>query len=430
MSILKKAGNWLAQKAFSLTDVVTYRKLMGGESYSGKTVNERTAMQLSTVWSCVRLIAETIATLPIIVYQRNVGDDGRVVARDYPLYSILHDSPNADMTAVEFWEAIVAQLCLRGNAYCLKTLALGKLISLDPLRADWMEPKRQKNGSILFCYSDPAGYVEYSEDEIWHVKGFGVDGLVGLSPVTHARNCFGAAQAADEASGKVFTNGLRAGGALTMPNVLTPAQRDQVRDSLAAQLASTANSGRLMVLEGGSTYAPLSINPDDAQMLQTRAFNIEEMCRWFQVAPSMIGHGTAVSNWGTGREQIMLGFLTFTLRPYLTRLEQGIKKSLIPAADRGRYFAEFSLEGLLRADSAARSAFYASAVQNGWMTRNEVRGLENLAAVDGGNELTVQSNLIPLSMLGKITSTAGAAKAAMLNWLGFKPDGDTDETQT
>ena len=428
MNIIKKAGVWLAQKAFRLSDITTYRKLIGGDSSAGQAVNARTAMQLATVWACIRLISETIAPLPIIVYERNKNDDGRKVARYYPLYTILHDSPNANMTAVEFWEAVIAQLCLAGNAFCLKTISAGKLIALDPLRPDWMEPKRQKDGSILFCYSDPKGYVEFTEDRIWHVKGFGVDGLIGLAPISYARNCLGSAMAADNASGKVFANGMRAGGALTMAGVLNPDQRKQVREGLAADLVGTANTGKLMVLEGGSTYQPLSINPDDAQMLETRSFNIEEMCRWFQVPPAMIGHGGAVSNWGTGREQIMLGFLTFTLRPYLTRIEQGIKKSLIPATERGRYFAEFSLEGLLRADSAARAAFYASAVQNGWMTRNEVRSLENLPPVDGGDELTVQSNLIPLTLLGKITNTAQTAKSAILNWLGLPAPGDNDET--
>lgn len=428
MNILRKAGRWLAQKAFALTDVGSYRRLAGGTSTSGKAVTPDTALQLATVWACVRLISETIATLPLQVYQKNAVDDGRTVARNHALYTILHDSPNANMTAVEFWEAVVAQLCLWGNAYCLKSASLGKLISLDPLRPDLMLVRLTREGALQYCYSDPKGYVEYNEDEIFHVKGFGVDGLIGLSPVSYARNCFGAAMSADEASGKVFANGMRAGGALTMPGVLNPTQRDQVRDSLALQLAGTANTGKLMILEGGATYAPLSINPDDAQMLETRTFNIEEICRWFRVPPSMIGHGSAASNWGTGLEQQMIGFLTFALRPYLTRIEQAIKKSLLSPTERLRYFSEFSIEGLMRADSAARAAFYASAAQNGWLTRNEIRGLENWPAKDGGDELTVQSNLIPLSLLGKITNTAQAAKSALLNWLGLAPPGENDET--
>lgn len=171
-------------------------------------------------------------------------------------------------------------------------------------------------------------------------------------------------------------------------------------------------------------YQPLSMNPDDAQMLQTRAFHVEEICRWFRVPPFMVGHSEKSTSWGTGLEQQMLGFLTFALRPYLSRIEQGIKKSLLPPAERAKYHAEFSLEGLMRADSAGRAALYASAAQNGWMTRNEIRELENWPPVDGGDELTVQSNLVPISLLGKITSTATAAKSAVLTWLGLPAIGE------
>lgn len=429
MSILQKARTWLALKAFDLADAISYRKLLGSsESDAGPAVSPRTALQLATVWACVRLISETIATLPLLVYQRNSADDGRSVARNHPLYAILHDSPNANMTAVEFWEAVVAQLCLWGNAYCLKSFAPGgRLIALDPLRPDLMVVRLMRDGSLKFCYSDPKGYVEYSEDQIFHVKGFGVDGLIGLSPIAYARNSLGSARAADEASGKVFKNGMRAGGALTMANILNPDQRKQIRESMAEQLAGAANTGKLMVLEGGSTYTPLSMNPDDAQMLQTRSFNIEEICRWFRVPPFMVGHSEKSTSWGTGLEQQMIGFLTFALRPYLTRIEQGIRKSLLPPAERGRVFAEYSLEGLMRADSAARAAFYASAAQNGWLTRNEIRSLENRPPLAGGDELTVQSNLVPLSLLGKVTNTAQAAKSAILNWLGLDAPGEHDE---
>jgi HK97 family phage portal protein len=212
---------------------------------------------------------------------------------------------------------------------------------------------------------------------------------------------------ADEASGKVFANGMRAGGALTMPGILNKEQRTQVRESMAQQLSGTANTGKLMVLEGGASYAPLSFNPDDAQMLETRSFNIEELCRWFRVPPSMVGHGEKTSNWGTGLEQQMLGFLQFSLRPYLTRIEQGIKKSLLTHAERETYHAEFALEGLLRADSAGRAAIYASGSQNGWMKRSEIRRYENLPFVEGSDVLTAQSNLLPLDKLGTIAPASG-----------------------
>lgn len=425
MNVIQKAASWV-KKAFSISDVKGYRAAGGFDLATGEHVSQASAMQLATVWACVRLIAETISTLPLITYERD--GEARKIARSHPLYTILHDSPNADMTAVEFWEAVIAQLCLWGNSYCLKTISRGVLIALYPLRPDLMTVKRDKDGSVKFLYADPTGQIIYSEDEIWHVKGFGTDGLCGLSPVAHARRSFGAAMAADKASATVFRNGMRPSAVLSMPSFLSPAQRENMKTNLMSGLFGDASTGRMMLLEGDTKYMPLQMNPDDAQMLETRTFNIEEMCRWFQVPPSMIGHGTAVSNWGTGREQIMLGFLTFALRPYLTRIEQGIRKSLLSPTERIKYFAEFSLEGLLRADSTARASFYASAAQNGWMTRNEIRALENWPPVEGGDDLTVQSNLVPVSLLGKITSTAGAAKSALIEWLGIKNDEEQNET--
>jgi len=399
----------------------------GGSSYSGKSVNVQSALQLATVWACVRLISETIATLPLSVYERD-AKGRRTVVRDHWLYTLIHDQPNANMTAVEFWEAVIAQLCLWGNSYCLKSYAGGRIVSLDPLRPDRMTVKTDENGALFYSYVTTAGVKKYTEDEIFHVKGFGIDGLIGLSPIAYARNSLGAAMSADEASGKVFANGMRAGGALKMKEILKKEQRKEIRESLLEDLVGTANTGKLMVLEGGAEYVPLSMNPEDAQMLETRAFNIEEICRWYRVPPFMIGHSEKSTSWGTGLEQQMIGFLTFALRPYLTRIEQGIKKSLLKPADRRRYFAEFNLEGLMRADSAARAALYASAAQNGWMTRNEIRELENRPPLEGGDELTVQSNLVPLGMLGKVTSAAKAAKQAILNWLELPAFEESNET--
>lgn len=426
MNLTKKAITWLRKSIAGA--VATLQSSVGGNvSYSGKSVNVQSALQLATVWACVRLISETIATLPLAVYERDAKGH-RHLARDHWLYTLVHDQPNANMTAVEFWEAVVAQLCLWGNAYCLKSYVGTRIVSLDPLAPDRMKVMTDENGALVYKYTTSKGIVPYTEAEIFHLKGFGITGLIGLSPIAYARNSLGSAMSADEASGKVFANGLRAGGALTMDQILKPAQRTEIRESIIDQLAGTANTGKLMVLEAGAKYQPLTINPEDAQMLQTRSFNVEEICRWYRVPPFMVGHSGNASNWGTGLEQQMIAFLTFALRPILTRIEQGIKKSLLPPADRRRISSEFNLEGLMRADSAGRAALYASAAQNGWMTRNEIRELENRPPVEGGDELTVQSNLVPLSLLGKVTSTAKAAKDAILNWLGLPAIGENNET--
>lgn len=402
MNITSKAIDWFI-KSIAGKVATMQSGYVGLEAYSGKSVTVQNAMQLAAVWACVRLISETIATLPLQIYERD-KQGSRHVAKDHWLYTIVHDQPNATMTAVEFWESVAAQLCLWGNAYCFKTYSGTKIVSLDPLNPAQMQVKTDANGDLIYLYATAKGIQTYTEQHIWHVKGFGINGLIGLSPISYARNSLGASMSADEASGKVFTNGLRSGGALQIAQILTPAQRKEIRESMAEQLAGTANTGKLMVLEGGSQYQPIAMNPEDAQMLQTRSFHVEEICRWFRVPPFMVGHSEKSTSWGTGLEQQMIGFLTFALRPYLTRIEQGIKKSLLSPAERTRYFAEFSLEGLMRADSSARAALYASAAQNGWMTRNEIRDLENRPPLSGGDELTVQSNLVPISLLGKTTS--------------------------
>lgn len=384
------------------------------------------AMQLSVVFACVRMIAETIATLPLITYERKVvnGRDVRVVAREHPLYALLHDSPNADMTAVEFWESVVANLCLWGNAYVLKArTAGGKIVALDPLEPARMSVRRTLDGAVTYVYADPRGPKEYTEADIWHIKGFGTDGLCGLSPVGMGwRSMMGATNVANAAS-ELFGDNMQIGAVVTIKELLDPTQRGQMKTKIA-DAAVGARTHRWALLEGGAEVKQLSMNPVDAQMVEQANLSVEDLCRWFNMPPSMIGHGTAVSNWGTGREQINLNMIQYVFRAYMVRIEQGIKKSLMTPVERLRYFSEFSVEGLLRGDSATRFAVYAQAVQNGLKTRNEVRALENDEPLPGGDELTVQSNLIPLTLLGKITNTAQNAKSVMLEWLGLTKEND------
>lgn len=428
MNIVTKAWQFLT-KAWTLSDARGYRADVGtmGGSAAGQSVTVNSALQLSVVWACVRLIAETISTLPLFLYQKN--GQLRKLAPDHPLYALIHDQPNADMTAVEFWEAVVSQLCLWGNAYVLKSFnSLGQLVALDPLLPDLMTVRRDRYGVVTFIYADPAGQKTYTEHEIWHVKGFGTDGLCGRSPIRNGLRSMGLAMATDAAAASSFTEGTRPQGLVKVKPFLKEDQRAQYKAALQNGVIGSPATGQYQLLEGDADFVPMTgMHPDDMQMIESRSFNVEDLCRWFNVPPSMIGHGTAVSNWGTGREQIMLGFLAFVLRPYLVRIEQGIKKNLLRPEERVRYFAEFSVEGLLRADSAARAAFYSTMVQNGLKTRNEVRLLENDQPLPGGDELTVQSNLIPLTMLGKITNTAQNAKSALLDWLGLGND-DKDKT--
>lgn len=368
---------------------------IGGMSAAGKVVTIDSALHLATVFACVRLIAETIATLPLVLYRRG-ADGARSPATDTPLYALLHHSPNADMTAVEFWEGVVLCVALGGNAYARKEMIGGRLVALTPLAFDQMTVRRNDRGAREYVYTDKDGRKVYREDEIFHVRGFGGSGDMGLSPVSIARQSMGAALAADEFAASIMKNGARPSGVLTVDQVLKPEQRAALKKNIVEPFVGSENAGGVMVFEAGMKWQAVTMNLDDAQFLQTRAFQVEELCRWFRVPPTMVGHSNGSSNWGTGIEQQMIGFLTFTLRPYLKRIEQAIGRSLIGAKDRATLTAEFNVEGLLRADSAARASFYATMTQNGIMTRNECRALENRPPMPGGDDLTVQSQNVPL----------------------------------
>lgn len=418
-----KVANYVRQKMrewvignLRLVDPRLYEALGGSaHSHSGHSVTVDTAMTLSAVWSCVRLISETISTLPLPVYRKDASGR-KTPANDHPLYPILHDQPNWDMTAAEFWECMVAMMCLWGNAYALKTYSpAGRLTALDPLRPDWMSVKRNRAGRIIYRYHDPdvrGDPPEYTEEQILHLKGFGTNGLTGMSPITYARHSFGNAMAVEESVGSTFRNMVRPSGVLTTDQILTKAQNDLYADKLAEKFSGVVNSGKVMTLQAGFKFQPISMPPEDAQMLETRGFHIEEVCRWFRVPPFMIGHTEKVTSWGTGLEQQMTGFLVFALRPYLTRIEQAIRKSLISPLEARIISAEFNLEGLLRADSHGRAEFYTAMVTNGIYTRNEVRSKENMPPLPGGDRLTVQINNTFLDLLGTVPAPANESTPA------------------
>lgn len=379
--------------------------LASSGSAAGKAVTPDTVLQLATAWSCIRLLSETIGTLPLQVYQRQ--GEVKSLARDHLLYGLLHDSPNSDQTAAEFVEAMIACLCLWGNFYAKKEFLGKRLVAIEQLRPDRMTVKRNAMGRRVYVYSGGAEAKTYDEDAIFHVRGFGVGGDVGLSPISYARQTMGTALAADETAAETFRNGLQISGFIKeAPGTkATKEQRDELL-ALFERFMGSRNAGKVMPLPSGYDFASISMNPEDAQLLQTRRFHVEEICRWFRVPPFMVGHTEKSSSWGTGLEQQMIGFLTFSLRPYLTRIEQAIKKQLIPITERANLYAEFNLDGLLRADSQGRAALLSALGQNGFLTRNEGRALDNRPPMPGGDVLTVQSNLVPLEQLGKVPATA------------------------
>lgn len=401
-------------KGFGLKDGGIWGAYYGANNWSGKAVSVNAALRLSTVWACVRLLSETIATLPLGFYERK-ADGSRVSATGHAMYRILHSQPNGDMTAVQFWEIVVASMLLWGNAYVEKIKSGNRIVSLDFLLPDRMSVSRLLSGEMQYRYRPANGDSRViPEENMMHIPAFSLDGINGLSPVRMGANIMGAAMAADETSAGMFKNAMKSPGLVTMDTVFKPDQREEVRK----HVKSVSESGGYMVLEKGASFQQLSMKPEDAELLASRAFNVEELCRWFRVPPFMVGHSEKSTSWGTGIEQQMIGFLTFSLRPWLTRIEQSIRKNLLTPAEQTRYFAEFAVEGLLRADSAARAQYLSVMTQNGLMTRNEGRAYDNRAPMEGGDKLTVQSNLIPIDKLGETPDAAGAQNA-LKQWLGL-----------
>lgn len=383
---------------------------------NGMITSDQAVLQLATAMACVRLLSQTIATLPIFIFRR-LGDGSRKIAVDHQLYELLHNQPNADMTAVDFWQVMVAWMLLRGTAYAEKDYMGDRLVAIYPLYVPSLSCIRNSRGEKEYWYTDPDTKQrrQIPTDRLWKLPAFTLNGEEGLSPICYGSNVFGSALAADEASRNVFANGMSASGFIqygsTPSDWLTEDQRTSIRNSVT-NFSGSSRAGKTMVLEGGMKYAPLSMNPEDAQMLETRSFNIEEICRWYGVPPTLVGHGDKTSNWGTGLEQQNLAFLTYSLRPWLAKIEQSIRKNLLLSTEKNRYFAEFSVEGLLRADAAGRAEFYSKMTSGGIMTRDEARAKENLP-LKGGNAdvLTVQSALTPLDKLGEKPPAAAPAPA-------------------
>lgn len=376
------------------------------------------ALTLPTAWACIRLLSETAGTLPLPLYRRE--GETRAVAYDHELYGILHDSPNAWQTAAEYWEGNVAHLCGWGNAYSERKFMGDRLVGLEPLRPD-TGVKRDSNGDLKYVVNDRGKTETLPASKIFHLRGFGMGGDVGLSPVRYAWQSMRGALAAQNAAINFLESGLQIAGFAkeSAGGKSTPVQRKELMDLFAEFMGSPA-AGKVMPLPVGWDFSQLTMNPEDAQLLETRAFDVEQTCRIYRVPPFMVGHSNGNSNWGTGLEQQTIGFLTFAERPYLVRIEQAIKKQLLRPEERSKFYPEFVIEGLMRADSSGRAALYASGGQNGWMTRNEMRRRENLPPVDGGDVLTVQSNLMPIDQLGSVGAGAEQqARSAMASWLGL-----------
>lgn len=368
------------------------------------------ALQLSTVWSCISLIASMIASLPLFVYTRTMNGQ-RQLARDSMLWQLLHDSPNSRMTPMEFWMAMLLNLMLRNNAYArVERNDKGEAMAVWPMPSDQVEVRVLDDGSMIYLYRLGANLAVLASENVLHLKGLG-NGTMGLDRLDYMRATTGESANAQRAANQVFSNGGKPSGILMVDRVLKPDQRDALKRNFAQMVE--ANTSRLFVLEADMKYQGISFSPEDQQLLETRRFTVEELCRWFGVPPVLVGHSN-VTTWGTGVAEIIDGFFKLVVRPALVNLEQAITKRVLTSGQRARFSVEFSFDALLRASLKDRIEIYAKAAQNGLKTRNECRQLENDPPIAGGDELTAQTNLAPLHMLGKLAKP-GVGNAAQEN---------------
>ncbi|MDP1650397.1 MAG: phage portal protein [Rubrivivax sp.] len=345
----------------------------------GNGVTPRSAESVSAVYACVSAISETIASLPLILYRRE-GDDGRNRAKDHPLYKVLHDQPNGQQTALEFREQMQASVLLRGNAYAeIRRGYDGQVRELLPMHADRVQVLKLDTGRLAYEWNRDNGTTRrLLQEEVLHLRHRSDNGVLGVSPISAAREVVELAIAEREHGSATFRNGTKASGVLKFPGTLNPEQRKAVGDSWASQYAGAANAGKTPILESGVDYTPLSMTLEDAEWLGARQFSVEEVCRLFRVPPTVVGdlrHGNYSNSVEMARQ-----FVTLTLRRHLSMWEQSIARCLLTDAGRRVYFAEHSVEGLLRGDSLARAQFYERAITDGWMDTDEVRRLENLPA--------------------------------------------------
>ena len=377
-----------------------------GTSSAGKSVNPRQAVQVSTVYACVRVIAETIASLPVGVYEDT--EEGTRKAKEHPLYRLLHDEPNNEMTSFVLREVMLAHLLLWGNSYC-QIIRSGRngIVGLYPLLPDHMDVDRDSNGVLTYTYTTTEGrQVVLTPQDVLHIPGLGFDGIMGYSPIALEKNAIGLGIAAEEYGSSFFKNGARPSGVLTHPNTVKDPKR--LRESWNATYGSSSNGGKVAVLEEGMTFAPISMPNNEAQFLETRKFQVEEICRIYRVPPHMVADLSRATFSNIESENI--SFAVHTIRPWLVRIEQAMNRALFSEKEKagshggGRFYVQFNIDGLMRGDYKSRMEGYAIARQNGWMSANDIRALENMNPIsseEGGDAYLINGNMIPINLCGR-----------------------------
>ena len=379
-----------------------------GRTTSGKPVNERTAMQTTAVYACVRILAEAVASLPLHVYEYQ-DDGGKKLVHDHPLYYLLHDEPNPEMTSFVFRETLMSHLLIWGNAYAqIIRDGAGRVLGLYPLLPDKMEVQRDDRGNIYYVYSRNSdenpmfkeyGNIKLKAEDVLHIPGLGFDGLIGYSPIAMAKNAVGMTLACEEYGASFFANGANPGGVLEHPGVLKDPSK--VRESWNSVYRGVNNAHKIAVLEEGMKYQQIGIPPEEAQFLETRKFQINEIARLYRIPPHMVGDldKSSFSN----IEQQSLEFVKYTLDPWVIRWEQSLQRSLLLPGEKGKYFIKLNVDGLLRGDYQSRMNGYAVGRQNGWFSANDIREMENMNPIpdeEGGNLYLVNGAMTKLADAG------------------------------
>jgi HK97 family phage portal protein len=385
-SIRERFRRWAAVQLRGVLGSENFLKNIIERTYSssGENVTADTALTVAAVYACVRVLSETVASLPLFIYQAR-KDGGKDSVRQHPLWDLLHNKPNQDQTAYEFFEQGMAHLNLRGNAFSQKIReASGRIVELIPQDPSMVKVERGEDGRLIYKITGADGREKtFKQQEIWHVRGLSTDGIIGLSPIQQAREAIGISMAADKYGGRFFRNSARPSGYLKHPGTLKETARASLAESWQASYGGE-NASSTAVLEEGLEYHALSISNEDAQFLESRQFQIEEIARIFRVPCVLIGHPDNTSTYASA-EQFFLSFVVHTIRPWVTRIEKSINVNLVSEDDRKKgIFAEFKLDGLLRGDTASRYQAYALAIQNKIMNPNEVRSLENMNPYPGG----------------------------------------------
>jgi HK97 family phage portal protein len=389
MNIFYRIGAWIG-------GLTRYQGLQSGSpaGYNDTLATPVTfdsAMQLSAVWACVKLIAETVASLPLNIYKTT--ETGRKIAKNHELTTLFSGKVNRYQTRVEFFETVLLNLVVHGNAYCEIVRTGDRITSLLPLMSAQMEVNLLKGGAVAYEYTHDGGVQVYSEKSIWHLKLMG-NGIVGMSPLEHQKQTLGIAQAAEGQTSRIYRNGGKPSGVLTIDKFLTPDQRDQLKSKY--NTLTDGEATRFMVLEGGMKFDAVSLTPEDIELLDSRKFQVSEIARWYGV-PSVMINDTNGTMWGSGIEQIVEGFYKVTLRPLLEKIEQSVLDNLMSTTDAIKHEVEFDYDALLRTSLKTRYDSYRIGIYGGFLKPNEARRMEGMEDAEGGDVLMTQGANVRLT---------------------------------